>query len=143
MKLEHRFVDYIPPELEDGVLYVSIEFTTAVHKCPCGCGNKVVTPISPAEWTLLFDGDTISLAPSIGNWGFPCRSHYWIRSDEIKWSYPFSEHQIDEVRAKDEEDARAYFATRADSDGRDNVTTNNPAKNQPGRLLRIRRWLHL
>jgi hypothetical protein len=35
-------------------------------------------PISPADWQLAYDGDTVSLTPSIGNWGFPRRSHYWI-----------------------------------------------------------------
>ena len=29
-------------------------------------GNKVVTPISPADWQLFYDGDTVSVTPSIG-----------------------------------------------------------------------------
>lgn len=29
-------------------------------------------------WTLIFDGDTVSLDPSIGNWSFHCQSHYLI-----------------------------------------------------------------
>ncbi|MFC4855982.1 DUF6527 family protein [Actinophytocola glycyrrhizae] len=24
-----------------------------------------------------FNGETVSLSPSIGNWSFPCRSHYY------------------------------------------------------------------
>ena len=59
-----------PDELEQGTIYVSIRFATASHLCCCGCGNKVVTPIRPTDWKLIFDGKTISLDPSIGNWSF-------------------------------------------------------------------------
>ena len=71
-RITFEFVEFIPKELEDGVVYVSVTYATAVHKCCSGCGNKVVTPISPTDWTLIFDRDTISLDPSIGNWSFPC-----------------------------------------------------------------------
>jgi hypothetical protein len=64
--LNHDFVEFIPDELEQGTVYVSIRFATASHLCVCGCGNKVVTPIRPTDWTLTFDGKTISLDPSIG-----------------------------------------------------------------------------
>jgi Family of unknown function (DUF6527) len=83
--LIHRFVTFIPDTLESGVIYVSLDFGTASHRCCCGCGREVVTPLAPAEWKLIFDGETISLYPSIGNWSFPCRSHYWIRNNQAKW----------------------------------------------------------
>jgi hypothetical protein len=41
--VRHEFVEYVPRELEDDVLYISIRYRTAVHRCACGCGNKVVT----------------------------------------------------------------------------------------------------
>ena len=72
--LEHRFVQYIPEALDEGVLYISVEFATASHACCCGCGNEVVTPIDPVGWTLSFDGVTVSLSPSIGNWQLSCQS---------------------------------------------------------------------
>ena len=53
---------------------------------PTGCGGRVVTPLSPDDWRLTYDGDTVSLWPSIGNWAFACQSHYWIRSDQIVWA---------------------------------------------------------
>lgn len=62
-KLSHKFVKNIPEKLEDGIVYISTEYPTAIHKCCCGCGNEVVTPISPADWKLTFDGETISLYP--------------------------------------------------------------------------------
>jgi hypothetical protein len=84
--LVHEFVEYIPDELKEGTIYISTTYGTAVHKCCCGCENKVVTPLSPKDWKLIFDGETISLYPSIGNWNFPCRSHYWIRDGRVVWA---------------------------------------------------------
>jgi len=83
--LSHRFVDFIPEKVDEGVLYVSLTYGTVIHRCCCGCGREVVTPLSPADWKLIFDGETISLTPSIGNWNFPCRSHYWIRNNRAEW----------------------------------------------------------
>jgi Family of unknown function (DUF6527) len=86
MKLIHKFVKSVPETLEQGVLYVSVEYATAIHKCCCGCGNEVVTPLSPKDWKLTFDGETVSLYPSIGNWNFGCRSHYWITKNRVEWA---------------------------------------------------------
>jgi len=81
--LIHKFVEYIPEKKEEGILYISIKYCIAVHKCACGCGQEVVTPISPTDWQLYFDGETVSLSPSIGNWNFDCHSHYWIKKNCI------------------------------------------------------------
>jgi len=82
--IDHKFVEFIPEqkEMEDGVIYVSLEYGTAVHNCMCGCGQQVVTPFSPTDWKMTYDGESISLHPSIGNWDFSCRAHYWIRKGE-------------------------------------------------------------
>ena len=101
MHFTHHFVEYIPAELESGILYVSIPFATAVHKCACGCGREVVTPLSPTGWQVTFDGKTVSLSPSIGNWSFPCRSHYWITRDRILWAKSMSEREIEAGRRRD------------------------------------------
>lgn len=111
--ITHEFVEYIPAELAEAVLYISIIYRTAVHRCACGCGNKVVTPISPADWQLLYDGDTVSLTPSIGNWGFLCRSHYWIRSNHIRWSGAWTDERIAAGRARDDQDRERYVTGRA------------------------------
>lgn len=99
--LRHEFVEFIPEELEDGVIYVSMEHATAAHKCACGCGSEVPTPISPTDWQVTFDGESISLKPSIGNWSFPCQSHYWIERGRIRWSPKLSREKIDAGRARD------------------------------------------
>ena len=58
--LKHEFVDFIPDELEQGTIYISIRFATASHFCLCGCGNKVVTPIRPTDWTLILPKRVLS-----------------------------------------------------------------------------------
>src|SRR5271167_3964779 len=101
--IRHEFVEFIPKDREEGVLYVSIAYATAVHNCFCGCGTKVVTPISPVGWQLTFDGETVSLAPSVGNWSFQCRSHYIyiIRHDTVVWAGDMSEDAVAQGRARD------------------------------------------
>jgi hypothetical protein len=107
--LKHEFVEFIPEELKQGTLYVSIRFATASHLCCCGCGNKVVTPIRSTDWKLIFDGKTISLEPSIGNWSFPCQSHYWIRNNRVDWTSQWTRDQIERGRLSDRQAKGDYF----------------------------------
>jgi hypothetical protein len=98
LSIAHSFVEYMPSDLQDGTIYISVRFATAVHLCCCGCGNKVITPLSPVDWKLTFDGETVSLDPSVGNWSFPCESHYWIRHDRVQWAAQWSRARVDENR---------------------------------------------
>lgn len=100
-KLEHEFVVSIPEKLQPGRLYVSVTFATIAHLCCCGCGNEVITPLSPTDWRLVFDGVSVSLTPSIGNWSFPCRSHYWVRRGRIVRARPLTQEAVDRGRARD------------------------------------------
>lgn len=109
-QLEHRFVHSIPSTIEPGVLYVSIEFATAIHLCCCGCGREVVTPFTPTDWKLTFDGVSISLWPSIGNWNFPCRSHYIVKENRIIEAAPWSQTMVEAERERDKRTKAAYFA---------------------------------
>ncbi|MEU5554075.1 DUF6527 family protein [Micromonospora sp. NPDC047793] len=97
----YEFVDYVPSELADGTIYISVEYATAVHSCCCGCGHKVVTPLHPAQWKLTFDGESISLDPSVGNWNLPCSSHYWINRNRVRWAGAWSEDKIAAGRRRD------------------------------------------
>src|SRR2546425_12601939 len=109
--LVHEFVEFITDELKEGTLYVCIGLATVAHKCCCGCGNEAVTPLSPTDWKLVFDGETITLHPSIGNWGFSCQSHYWIRGSRVRWVPRWSREEIDLGRARDRFAKGRYFDT--------------------------------
>lgn len=100
-KINHQFVEYIPEQLENGVLYVSIPYHIAVHKCMCGCGRQVDTPLSPTDWEVSFNGESVTLNPSIGSWSIPCQSHYWIRRDTVVWAARWTKTQIEEGRRRD------------------------------------------
>lgn len=126
--LTHEFVEFIPDDLKEGTIYVSIRFATASHKCCCGCGEKVVTPLRFTDWKLIFDGKTISLDPSIGNWGFKCQSHYWIRNNRVRWSARWSKEEINAGRAYDQSAKERSFDT-ADS-----------GKAERGFWRKLRKW---
>lgn len=123
-----------PDVLEPGVAYVSMEYATVLHLCCCGCGTQVVTPLSPARWELRFDGETISLYPSVGRWSLPCQSHYWIRRNEVRWDRPFTGEEIAWVRERD----------RADIDGHAQASeaVGEPAEVKALTWMkRLTRWL--
>lgn len=107
--MQHRFVEIIPDAVEDDVLYISLKYCTAIHKCVCGCGNEVVTPISPTDWKLIFDGKTVSLSPSIGNWNFNCQSHYWIKRNEIVYAREWDKEEIQFGRTNDKKRKAKYY----------------------------------
>ena len=107
------FVRGIPETLDDGMIYISMEYRTAVHKCACGCGRNVITPLAPEQWRLIYDGK-VSLQPSIGNWSFPCRSHYWIRGNGVVWAEQWSDAQIAAARAHDRQSLDRFYSQRPD-----------------------------
>jgi hypothetical protein len=107
--LQHRFVENMPDQLEEGILYISLAYCIAIHNCVCGCGNEVSTPISPAGWEVTFDGETVSLSPSIGNWSFTCQSHYFITRGEVRQAFTWTSKQIKKGREADAKDAKRYF----------------------------------
>lgn len=102
MKIRLKHVTTMPQHLEPGILYVSREFETAHHLCACGCGSKVRTPLSPAEWRVEETPQGPTLRPSIGNWQLPCRSHYLITRGDVQWSNRWSDAQIEAGRASDQ-----------------------------------------
>jgi len=114
MRVTHlapMFIEQRPEVLEEGVLYISVSFRTTVHLCCCGCGNEVWLPIRPTRWRFTYDGEAVSLSPSVGNWSFACKSHYWIRNGRIDWAAAWSNEQIEagrrRTRARDAELAAA------------------------------------
>ena len=102
-------VESFPRPLDAGVLYHSKRFNAAAHACACGCGREVITPISPVQWRLTHGARGASLRPSIGNWNFPCRSHYWISEGHVEWAADMSDADIKEGRKFNEKLRERYF----------------------------------
>jgi hypothetical protein len=106
-----EFADRVPKSLQDGVLYVSKKYSTAAHRCCCGCGTKIVTPLKPGRWRLTVHGGLVSLDPSIGNWSAACQSHYWIEDSQVIWTRGYTAEEIAANRAGDK---RALEAANAE-----------------------------
>lgn len=75
----------LPPceEMENNVIYVSIEYGCSQHKCLCGCGEIATMSLKPEwedGWDLIYEekSDTFSFTPSILNTHCPNKSHYII-----------------------------------------------------------------
>ncbi len=134
------FVDFIPEVLEEGVLYVSVRYKTACHKCSCGCGKKVVTPLTPTGWRITYDGRTVSLYPSIGNWKLACRSHYWITNNRVKWAEEWTAQEIAESFSHDTKLKENYYRKQREVP----IASENPAAGatkQSGWMKWLERWL--
>lgn len=133
-ELEHRFVDEIPEAPDGGVLYVSIPYATAVHLCCCGCGREVVTPFSPAQWQITFDGESVSLHPSIGSWNLPCRSHYVIRNGRVIEAPQWSDEEVAFGQARDKRARATLYGSNVGA-----IPKREAAKGPPPR--KARGWL--
>lgn len=141
-RLEHRFTDVIPDKLTPGILYVSMEYATASHSCCCGCGEEVVTPFTPTDWRMEFDGETISLSPSVGSWTLACRSHYVIKRGRVIEARPWSNEQIEAERRRDRHaKARHYGTTQAQLPAAPEIPIQ--AARKPGLLEKAMAWLGL
>lgn len=123
-------------------IYISIPYATAIHNCCCGCGNRVVTPISPTDWKLIFDGCSISLEPSIGNWNFPCRSHYFIWNNCVVWAAKWSDAEIKAGRRKDARTTSAYFESKTEeAKGSSPAATETDGKRRKkGLKAKVKKW---
>jgi len=81
------YCDFIPNQLEDGVLCISKKFNTAIHLCACGCKIQIVTPFNREDgWVLTERDGYITLTPSIGNFSGqnPYHAHYFITDNKIR-----------------------------------------------------------
>ena len=132
--LQHRFVDSIPADIEDNVLYISVPFCTAIHRCVCGCGKEVVTPLSPTDWRFTFDGKTVSLYPSIGNWNFDCRSHYFITKSKVEHVRKWKDWEVEYGRQNDVQCKEQYYGTQEPE-----AKTNVPVKHKFWKRFKKRR----
>jgi Family of unknown function (DUF6527) len=124
--LEHRFVRNVPRDLEPGVLYISMEYATAVHSCCCGCGERVVTPLTPTDWYMTFDGESISLHPSVGNWNQKCRSHYVIQHSRVLEAGAWTNAQVEAECLRDKKAKAAYYGSLNEAPGSEYGHSSTP-----------------
>jgi len=100
-----QYVTNLPEQLEEGVFYICEDFDATAHKCCCGCGEEVYNKLGPAKWQLTKEDDgTVSLFPSIGNWKYACRSHYWITNNRVIEAGEMSHRAIKAVKERDRRD---------------------------------------
>ena len=142
--IEPRFVTEVPRVLESGVLYISTEYETAVHRCCCGCGLEVVTPLTPTDWKLTTHSNTVSLWPSVGNWNLPCKSHYVIRRNRVIEAAPWTPNMIESEIRRDKVAKASYYGQQVRADASADAKSNShdspqvPARAEgwPAQLLR-------
>lgn len=106
-------VEDMPDNIAPGILYVSEEYEIACHRCACGCGSLVYTPLGPTEWRFANINGKPSLKPSIGNWALQCRSHYWITRGRVQWAARWSEAQVLAGRKAEGDQREAYYRDKS------------------------------
>lgn len=125
---QHAFVDAFPTAPEPGVLYVSVDFATTMHLCMCGCRQEVVAPLDPTDWTVQFDGRSVSLTPSIGNWSLPCQSHYVLARGQVRWARRWNTAQINAGRARATVAKERQYGRAQDTTSTDVSRTTRPGR---------------
>lgn len=140
-----QFVEFIPSTLQDGVLYISQKYGTAAHKCCCGCGIKIVTPITPTDWNIKVSGGKVTLHPSIGNWNHPCQSHYIIRCNRVIWAGSMTQQEINWGRKRDREIKKAYYgkldSINNSTEPRETLSNSAPRLPKTDLWKTIKHWL--
>jgi Family of unknown function (DUF6527) len=127
VRLKARYLKQFPEQLQEGILYISEEFSLTGHKCCCGCGEDVYLKLGPAKWELTKEPDgTVSLYPSVGNWKYACRSHYWISANKILEAGPMSTGMIKRIQERDRRDRQQA------------IEKLNASKKSAGRRLRAK-----
>lgn len=94
-------VKLIPAKIEPGVFYFSEKYATSMHLCACGCGSDISLAISSAGWKVT-KSSALTLRPSVGNWSYPCRSHYLITDGRVEWANAMSAGAISMNRQRDD-----------------------------------------
>ena len=87
---------------------------------------------------MTFDGETISLRPSIGNWTLKCRSHYVIDHGKVIETGPWSDEQVEAERRRDHA-AKARFYGQSPQVG--HPLQPSPPKATPGIWRRVWHWV--
>ena len=96
----------------------------------------MVTPLTPTDWTIKIEQELVSLKPSIGNWSYRCRSHYWISRGKVNWAHQMTDQEIDYGRKADRRMKKLYF----DEINKRKVEQLEPKVGIFRFLAKIKRW---
>jgi hypothetical protein len=88
---------------------------------------------------MWMEGNTVTLYPSIGNWSFTCRSHYWIRRNKVIWAGHMSQKQIERGRAMNRAAKQEYFKAANREVSNSPSYEGFPQSRAPGLFCRL--WL--
>jgi hypothetical protein len=99
-------------------------------------GSGFLGVVDPGDWKLVFDGETISLSPSVGSWNLSCLSHYWIRRNRILWAPRWSEARVQ--RARNHE--RALEERSPETGESDAVITASDIEEEASVWSILRKW---
>jgi hypothetical protein len=139
--IRHEFVEFVPEQLEPEILYVSVQYKTMAHLCCCGCGKKVVTPISPTGWELTYNGRTVSISPSVGNWNLKCKSHYVISNSRVQWADRWSKRMIAAGFARDRQAKQDYYTAQTSHDPQaQKLAVPVPSRKEGALVTKIKKW---
>jgi hypothetical protein len=120
MKIERiqlQRVEFMPKQLEPGILYLSEKYNAVAHLCACGCGAKIRTPLGPTEWAIEDTTAGPSLWPSVGNWQQVCKSHYVIDSGNVVWCGTWTPERILAGRRAEEARRKMHYDATSAKDG--------------------------
>jgi len=86
-----KFVDSLPdvPAQIGNDIYIVGSSKAAkwvVFNCPCLKSHKLTVNLMKSNyprWTLRLSGKKVSLSPSIVVTDHPCKSHFWLKSNQV------------------------------------------------------------
>lgn len=137
VQFKSEVVGSIPEVLQANTLYVTTDGDVAGHLCACGCGREVITPLTPTDWSITISRRGATLFPSIGNWAFPCRSHYFIWDGAIVWARDMSAEAIEQGRRRDKARKQDYYEKL---NGQPKSKIEPPPPQYQSMIQRLRAW---
>jgi len=93
---------------------------------------------------MTFDGEAVSLKPSIGSWNLECRSHYVVDRGRVIAAGTWTDGEIVAERRRDSHVKAEYYRSRNQDNGQPGkpaVTEVGPARRRF--WYRAKRWLGL
>ena len=78
----------VPAQVGNHIYIVGSSVATkwVVFNCPCSKGHNLTVNLMKSRyprWTLKLSGNKVSLNPSIIVTDHPCRSHFWLSSNQV------------------------------------------------------------